>query len=174
MKYVIMYYSAIFWVLLRVTRFLLFNYIMHSLVLFKKKPEKLIFEYDIILRLLAEYQPKDYIHPATCIQALVEHFEFEDFIQYVMGKIQTFVILTLVIRCIIYFEDKRSVPNMDSIVYLQYLEGITVFWPKKVSANKFSLVQSILLPIFVGMEEHFATIILFKLRTTGVFTQDHF
>lgn len=78
---------------------------------------------------MAEYQPKDYIHPATCIQALVEHFEFEDFIQYVMGKIQTFVILTLVIRCIIYFEDKRSVPNMDSIVYmyLQYLEGITVF-----------------------------------------------
>lgn len=100
---------------------------MHSLVLLKKNPEKLIFEYDIILRLLAEYQPKDYIHQATCIQALVEHFEFEDFIQYVMGKIQTFVILTLVIRCIIYFEDKRSVPNMDSIVYLQYLEGITVF-----------------------------------------------
>lgn len=76
---------------------------------------------------MAEYQPKDYIDPATCIQALVEQFEFEDFIQYVMGKIQTFVILTLVIRCIIYFEDKRSVPNMDSIVYLQYLEGITVF-----------------------------------------------
>lgn len=76
---------------------------------------------------MAEYQPKDYIHPATCIQVLIEHFEFEDFIQYVMGKIQTFVILTLVIRCIIYFEDKRSVPNMDSIVYLQYLEGITVF-----------------------------------------------
>lgn len=76
---------------------------------------------------MAEYQPKDFIHPATCIQALVEHFELEDFIQYVMGKIQTFVILTLVIRCIIYFEDKRSVPNMDSIVYLQYLEGITVF-----------------------------------------------
>lgn len=37
MKYVIMYYSAIFLLLLRVTRFLLFNYIMHSLVLLKKK-----------------------------------------------------------------------------------------------------------------------------------------
>lgn len=41
MKYVIMYYSAIFWVLLRVTRFLLFSYIMHSLVLFKKKTRKI-------------------------------------------------------------------------------------------------------------------------------------
>lgn len=109
MKYVIMYYSAIFWVLLRVTRFLLFNYIMHSLVLLKKN-EKLIFEYDIILKPFAEYQPKDYIHPATCIQVLIEHFEFEDFIQYVMGKIKTFIILTLVIRCIIYFEDKRMHP----------------------------------------------------------------
>lgn len=168
-----MYYSAIFWVLLRVTRFLLFNYIMHSLVLFKKKPRKINIWIRHNFEAIGRISTKR-LHPATCIQALVEHFEFEDFIQYVMGKIQTFVILTLVIRCIIYFEDKRSVPNMDSIVYLQYLEGITVFWHKKVSANKFSLVQSILLPIFVGMEEHFATIILFKLRTTGVFTQDHF
>lgn len=86
---------------------------MHSQVLLKKN-EKLIFEYDIILKPFAEYQPKDYIHPATCIQVLIEHFEFEDFIQYVMGKIKTFIILTLVIRCIIYFEDKRSAPNMDS------------------------------------------------------------
>lgn len=101
----------------------LITYCIHYFCL-KKKPEKLIFEYDIILRLLAEYQPKDYIHPATCIQALVEHFEFEDFIQYVMEK--SFIILTLVIRYIIYmyFEDKRSAPNMDSNTFNIYRESL--------------------------------------------------
>lgn len=41
MKYVIMYYYAIFWVLRRVTRFSLFNNILHSLLLFKKKHRKI-------------------------------------------------------------------------------------------------------------------------------------
>lgn len=173
MKYVIMYYSAIFWVLLRVTRFLLFNYIMHSLVLFKKKTRKINIWIRHNFEAIGRISTKR-LHTSSYMYSS-PGWTFRVWRLHTLcnGKNPNICYLNTIL-CIIYFEDKRSVPNMDSIVYLQYLEGITVFWHKKVSANKFSLVQSILLPIFVGMEEHFATIILFKLRTTGVFTQDHF
>lgn len=172
MRYVHMYYYAIFWVLRRVTRFLLFNNILHSLLLFKKKHRKINIWIRHNFEAIGRISTKR-LHPATCIQALVEHFEFEDFIHYVMGKIQTFIILTLVIRYIIYFEDKRSAPNMDSNTFNIWRKSLC-FDTKKYQQIYFSLVLSILLPIFIGMGEHFAKIILFKLRTTGVFTQDPF
>lgn len=62
---------------------------------------------------------------------------------------------------------------MDSNTFNIWRKSLC-FDTKKYQQIYFSLVLSILLPIFIGMGEHFAKIILFKLRTTGVFTQDPF